>query len=67
MAADRTDVVREWDMDALQEAVERGGPPTPDDVSVTWDGRRLDSREAVVAFLDEVNRERAERDTGATA
>jgi hypothetical protein len=28
--------------------------PTPDDVSVTLDGRRLDSKEKVMAFLAEV-------------
>lgn len=27
-----------------------GGRPTPDDVSVTADGRRLDSKEAVLAW-----------------
>jgi len=30
------------------------GPPTPDDVSVTTDGRRLDSKEAVLAWWAEV-------------
>jgi hypothetical protein len=29
-------------------------PPTPDDVSITLDGRRLDSKEKVLAFLAEV-------------
>ncbi len=33
---------------------------TPDDVSITWDGRRLDSKEAVLAFLDEVETARRE-------
>lgn len=33
------------------------GPPTPDDVSVTADGRRLDSREAVLAWWAEVGPE----------
>lgn len=38
------------------EEFERGfaGPPTPDDVSVTADGRRLDSKEAVLAWWAEV-------------
>lgn len=30
------------------------GPPTPDDVSITFDGRRLDSKEAILAWLAEV-------------
>ena len=38
--------------------------PTDDDVSITTDGRRLDSVEAVMAFVEEVARERvtAERE-----
>jgi hypothetical protein len=35
------------------------GRSTPDDVSITRDGRRLDSREAVLAWLAEVEAERA--------
>lgn len=35
-------------------------PPTDDDVSVTNDGRRLDSAEAVVAFFEAMKAERAE-------
>lgn len=34
-----------------------GGPPTDDDVSITNDGRRLDSAEAVLAFVEELRRE----------
>ena len=34
-------------------------PSTPDDVSITRDGRRLDSKEAVVAWLAEVEEDRA--------
>jgi hypothetical protein len=30
-------------------------PPTDDDVPITRDGRRHDSREEVIAFLEEVN------------
>jgi len=51
----------EWDLAALQQAVARGGPATRDDVSITMDGRRLDSREAVLQFLAEVDHARAER------
>lgn len=38
------------------EEFERGlvGPPTPDDVSITDDGRRLDSKAAVLAWWAEV-------------
>lgn len=35
------------------------GPATRDDSSITTDGRRLDSKEAVVAWLREVEAERA--------
>ena len=38
--------------------VQAGRPPTPDDVSVTLDGRRLDSKEAVLAWLAEVESDR---------
>jgi hypothetical protein len=51
--------LRKWDMVELQAAARRGGPPTADDVSITNDGRRLESKEALLAFLDEVNRERS--------
>ena len=41
------------------EEFERGfeGPSTPDDVSITNNGRRLDSREAVLAWWAEVGPE----------
>ena len=32
-----------------------GGAATPDDQCRTWDGRLLNSKAAVLAFLDEVN------------
>jgi hypothetical protein len=35
-------------------------PSTSDDVTVLWDGRRLDSREAVMEWLGEVEVKRAE-------
>jgi hypothetical protein len=44
----------------LVERVRRAGPPTPDDVTILWDGRRLDSREAVMQWLAEVDVKRAE-------
>lgn len=39
--------------------VEGAGPATRDDTSITVDGRRLDTKEAVVAWLHEVEAERA--------
>jgi hypothetical protein len=35
------------------------GAPTGDDVSITRDGRRLDSKQAVLAWLAEVEADRA--------
>ena len=43
----------------LIERVRQAPSPTSDDVSVLWDGRRLDSREAVLAWLAEVDAKRA--------
>jgi hypothetical protein len=43
----------------LIESARTGRPPTPDDVSVTSDGRRLDTREKVLAWIDELNAARA--------
>ncbi len=42
------------------ERMRRSAPPTPDDVTILWDGRRLDSREAVMEWLAEVDAKRAE-------
>jgi len=39
--------------------VRRAAPATNDDVPITRDGRRLDSREALVAWLAEVEADRA--------
>jgi hypothetical protein len=61
MTAKRVADVRDWDMAELKKAVEAGGSATRDDVSITRDGRRLDSREAVLAFLDEFSCDRARR------
>ena len=44
----------------LIERVRNAGPPTADDVTILWDGRRLDSREAVMEWLAEVEAKRAE-------
>lgn len=42
------------------EGMRHAGPPTDDDVTILWDGRRLDSREAVMEWLAEVEAKRAE-------
>lgn len=41
-------------LEELQASLDKAGHPTPDDVSITLDGRRLDSKEAVVVWLAEV-------------
>jgi hypothetical protein len=38
----------------LFERVGHVAPPTPDDVTILWDGRRLDSREQMMEGLAEV-------------
>ncbi len=40
--------------DWVEAVRESGRPPTSDDVSVTLDGRRLDTKEKVLAFLAEI-------------
>ena len=52
---DRTDVVRSW-----PSAKDLAGrePPSDDDVPITIDGRRLDTPEKVIAFLEEINARR---------
>lgn len=44
----------------LFERVRHAPPPTDDDVTILWDGRRLDSREKVLDWLAEVEAKRAE-------
>lgn len=39
--------------------VSGGEPSTSDEVSITADGRRLDSAEAVIAFFAELERDRS--------
>ena len=57
-------------LETMRRRFERGGfnamfadmdPPTYDDLWITTDGRRLDTVENVIAFLDEINGERAAR------
>ena len=51
----------------LIERVRYAPPPTQDDVTILWDGRRLDSREAVMEWLAEVEIARAAETAGADA
>ena len=44
----------------LFERVRNAPPPTDDDVTILWDGRRLESRQAVMEWLAEVEAKRAE-------
>lgn len=39
-----------------------GQPATTDEVSITTDGRRLDTAEAVIEFFDELSHDRVESD-----
>ena len=51
--------VREhYEWDEVQGLLGDGDAPTPDDVSVTLDGLRLDSAEAVERFFEELRLER---------
>lgn len=47
-----------YDWDEVEVLLADGDAPTADDVSITADGRRLDSASAVVAFFDELRAER---------
>jgi hypothetical protein len=40
-------------------------PATVDDVSITTDGRRLDTADAVIAFYDDMRAQRAAKIVGA--
>ena len=48
-----------YDKAELVELFAGAEPPTDDDVSVTNDGRRLDSAESVIAFFEELRAQRA--------
>jgi hypothetical protein len=50
-------VKREYGPGEATALVAGGGPATDDDVSITNDGRRLDSAEAVIAFVEELKRQ----------
>jgi hypothetical protein len=40
-------------------AADIGRPPTPDDVTITLDGRRIDSKQKGIAWLAEIEADRA--------
>jgi len=42
-----------------------GGPPTADDVTIALDGRRIDSKEKAIAWLAEIEADRAAGKTAA--
>jgi hypothetical protein len=53
-----------------EEVIERmrhAAPSTPDDVTILGDGRRLDSREAAMEWLAEIDAKRAEEAASAEA
>ncbi len=60
MAAQPVMTAEEW-----FEGMRHAAPPTEDDVTILWDGRRLDSREAVMEWLTEVEAKRAEEASAA--
>jgi len=53
-----------YDWEEVEALLAGGGPSTEDDVSITADGRRLDSAEAVIAFFEELQAERATEAAG---
>lgn len=53
------DLERSLTEDDLPAAVRRTSPTDERNVSITWDGRRLDSKAKVLAFLAEIDAARA--------
>jgi hypothetical protein len=51
---DVDDAAPDLKFEELADAVRRAPSPTADDVSITWDGRRLDSKAKVLRFLTEL-------------
>ena len=41
--------------DQLAEGLRHAGPPSADDVTITSDGRRIDSRDKALAWVEEMN------------
>lgn len=50
VTAKLTRTAEEW-----AEGMRHAAPPTPDDVTILWDGRRIDSKEAAMQWLAEVD------------
>lgn len=44
----------------LFERLRNAPPPTDDDVTILWDGRRIDSKEAALRWLQELEEIRAQ-------
>jgi len=61
MAAQPVMTAEEW-----FEGMRHAAPPTRDDVTILWDGRRLDSREAVMEWLAEIEVKRAQEAAATT-
>lgn len=55
MSGVATKVVRRW---TVEEFFAGSASPTDDDVPIADDGRRLDSPEKVIAYVDEINQRR---------
>jgi hypothetical protein len=51
-------ITRRWTADEWAAHTANCRPATADDVSITTDGQRLDTKEKWLAFLQEVDRER---------
>ncbi|MBV9004061.1 MAG: hypothetical protein JO286_04890 [Solirubrobacterales bacterium] len=51
-------------VEELAEALCHAPPPTPDEVTILRDGRRIDSRESAMAWLADLAAERAGADAG---
>lgn len=47
-------------VEELAEALRQSPPPSEDDVTILWDGRRIDNKEAVMEWLAEVAVKRGE-------
>jgi hypothetical protein len=59
-------LIRRFEPGEFNELFRDALPPTSDDVSITKDGRRLDTAEKVIEFFAELEAERAaEADAGA--
>ncbi|MDQ6617771.1 MAG: hypothetical protein M3083_24220 [Actinomycetota bacterium] len=53
------DARRVRSLEDLDDLTRHAPPPTTDDVSIAMDGRRLDTKEKALAFLAEIEAERA--------